>query len=229
MVGVVVGLLSSAVDLVNARRMARPPAPWASISVQSMSNRARRASGCAVRGGRRPAAAAPPFALGSSAAAGRIAAVARAAGRLAEAVQVARVARQRHLASRDVLALLRMHEGARDEVREHMAVVAVPEPIVLIAMAVDAAVGLHRDALRVALLAGDLRVRAGQRLRMCEVLAAHPGPEVVAVLAGAAIGVRSRMTVAAVLRPVRWQVKHEAIELGRATVTPGAPACTTAA
>ncbi len=112
------------------------------------------------------------------------------------------VAGQRCFAARDVLALLGMHEGRGQPAAEPVAVDAVPEPVVLVAVAIHAAVGLNRHALGVAHLAGDLGVCADQRLRVREVLAADPGEEVVAVLARPPVGVRRAVAVAAVLGSV---------------------------
>src|SRR5674476_655343 len=105
-----------------ARMMARPPAPWPSISVQSMSKRARRSTAWEYRRRGREVAnrdlPPPPARLcvrrHSSAAGGRLAAMAGAGGRLAEAGRVAVVALQWPFAARDVLADLLMDEGRRD-------------------------------------------------------------------------------------------------------------------
>src|SRR5450830_1526868 len=188
--------------------IARPTAPWPSISVQSMSKRARRSTAREYRRrGRevanralRPPAARLNVRRRSSAAGRGTAAVARAAGRLAESVEMAGVALQLLVAVGHVRAFLRMLVGARDPRRELVAVVAVREAVVLVAVAVDAAVRLDRRALRVAGLAGDLRVLAHQRLRVREVLAARPGAQVMAVLARPAVGMRRLVAVRAVLR-----------------------------
>ena len=89
--------------------------------------------------------------------------MARAAGRLAEPVEVAVVALQWHLAARDVLTFLRMRELGRSPVLDGVAGVAQREAVVVIAVTIDAAVGLHRHTLGVACLAGDLPMLAGQR------------------------------------------------------------------
>src|SRR5665647_1046028 len=193
-----------------ARMMARPPAPWPSISVQSMSKRARRSTAREYRRrgreGANRALRPPPARLNvrrRSSAAGRgTAALARAAGGLAEPAEMAGVALQLLVAVGHVRTFLRMLVGARDPRREIVAGIAILEAVVLVAVAVDAAVRFDRRALRVAGLAGDLRVLAHQRLRVREVLAARPSAKVMAVLARPAVGMRRLVAVRAVLRAV---------------------------
>src|SRR5450759_4393867 len=95
---------------------------------------------------------------------------------------MAGVALQLLVAVGHVRTFLRMLVGARDPRREIVAGIAILEAVVLVAVAVDAAVRFDRRALRVAGLAGDLRVLAHQRLRVREVLAARPGAQVMACL-----------------------------------------------
>ena len=89
----------------------------------------------------------------------------RAAGRLAEAVEVTLVALQRLLAGGHVRPFLRVIEVGRDEMRQHVAAGTVLEAVVLVAVTVDAARGKLRRAVYVTLLAQYGRVCADQRLR----------------------------------------------------------------
>ena len=86
---------------------------------------------------------------------------------------------------------------------ELVAVHAVRQAVVLIAVAGDASVGLLRRPLSVARLAGDLPVLAGQGAAgMLEVLALAPVAGAMAVLARPSIVVRRLVTVGTVLGTV---------------------------
>jgi len=113
--------------------------------------------------------------------------VARASGRLAEALKVTLGALQGLLAGGHMRPLLRVLEGARDEALQAVAGNAITQAVVLVAMAIDATVGLHADALGVARLAENSRMRTYQWLRVREVLTA-PALDVMAVGAIAAPG-----------------------------------------